>query len=288
MGSARSEFNESFFERNPSFAATSHVVEFTRPLISLGLGYFTFDRHYLDGSRVALTNHAQWIRFYWESGLFRRAVFENWPLQFSNGHILWNWLSREPIYSAAASHGIDNGVTITKRFQQYCDFFHFGALSNNSISDDIIVKNIEYLRRFVSLFEYKMKPLIRAAARDRIFACVSNGRCGQAAAGKVDIDAFEDGLSDLLGKRDTSRFYLGEEFGHRYLTRGEVILLKELTAGASCSEMSEKLNISNGAIDKHIKNIKEKLGCKTLCHLGFVVGRLDAKVMHSFSDKRGG
>lgn len=95
MDVAGSEFDTSFFEKNPSFTATDHVIEFTRPLRSLGLGYFTFDRHYNDGGRIVLTNHEQWIRFYWERGLFKSAIFEISPTQFANGHVLWEWLARE-------------------------------------------------------------------------------------------------------------------------------------------------------------------------------------------------
>jgi DNA-binding CsgD family transcriptional regulator len=284
MDVARSEFDASFFEKNPSFAATSHVIEITRPLSSLGLGYFTFDRHYIDGSRIALTNHAQWIRFYWEHGLFRKAIFEISPTQFANGHVFWEWLNREPIYSAAAEHGVDHGITLTKRHANYCDFFHFGATNNNIINSGTIINNIEKLHKFASIFIYKMKPIIRTAENDRIIACAVDRSCTATNMGKTDLDAFEKGLGNLLGKRDVSRTYLGEEFDHRYLTRAEVLLLEGLLTGASCLEISERLNISSGAVDKHVKNIKEKLCCKTLCQMGFIAGRLGVNAARNLSD----
>jgi DNA-binding CsgD family transcriptional regulator len=284
MDIAQSKFTASFFEKNPSFAATSHVVEFTRPLIALGLSYFTFDRHYYDGGRIVLTNKPGWIRFYWESGLFKKAIFEVAPSQFSNGHIFWEWLNREPIYSAAAMHGIDHGVTLTRRHASHSDFFHFGTANSGAIDSSVVANNIDALHKFASIFEYKMKPLILAAEREKIFASDIDRPCLVEASDNFDLGAFEEKLSDLLGKRDVSRIYLGDEFGHRYLTRGEILLLERLVGGASCAEISERLNISGGAVNKHVKHIKEKLGCKTLCEIGFIVGRLGVGA-HSFSGK---
>lgn len=277
MGEEKNQFSATFFENNPSFTATDQVVEFTRPLTLLGLAYFTFDRHYEDGGRIVLTNNAEWIRFYWESGLYQEAVFENSPTQFSNGHIFWEWLNREPIYSAAALRGIDHGVTLTKKYATHCDFFHFGAINNSSISGDFIFRNLDRLRRFVSIFVHKMNPLIVAAEKDRIFAHLPHLSPGFKAVDDIDLSRFDENMIDLIGKRDFSRIYLGKEFDFNYLTRGEMRLLKDLVAGRSCLEVSHATNISVGAIDKRIKSIKEKLGCKTLCHLGFVSGRLDLK-----------
>jgi len=279
MGVAKTEFSEYFFENNPSFTATDQVVEFTRPLRLLGLAYFTFDRHYADGSRIVLTNHAEWIRFYWESGLYKKAIFENSPAQFSNGHVFWEWLNREPIYSAAALRGIERGVTLTNKYPAHCDFFHFGAINNSSINGDLVLRNMDRLCQFTSIFVHKMKPLIAAAEKDKIFGCLPDSSSGSDLIGNVDFREFNELMIDLVGKRDFSRIYLGEEFDFHYLTRSEIGLLKSLIAGKSCSEISRAGNISVGAIDKRVKSIKEKLGCKTLCHLGFILGRLDLKVI---------
>lgn len=283
-----SKFNDLFFKSNPSFTATNHIIEFTRPLNLLGLGYFTFDRHYADGGRIALTNHAKWIRHYWESGLFSGAVFEAAPMHFMNGHVLWSWLNREPIYSAAALHGIDHGVTLTKRHERYCDFFHFGSSGGETIENEFIMGNIEYLYRFASIFEHKMKYIIKEAEKDRIFSCEFGDNKLIVCEGDGDRNAFEENLRNCLTKRDASRIYLGEEFDYGHLTRGEIILLSEVASGTSCSDVSKKLNISSDAVNKHIKNIKEKLKCKTLCQVGFVVGQLSASSVYPFKLKKEG
>jgi len=285
MGTEPSQFNTSFFETNPSFTATNEVVELTRPLAALGLSYFTFDRHYVDGGRIVLTNHAQWIKHYWKSGLFKRAIFERAPSHFMNGHVLWDWLNREPIYSEAALHGIDHGVTLTKVREHCSDFFHFGAL-NKHITNEFIINNMAYLCKFASVFEHKMKSFIKNAENDKIIPHASNS-IWAATSRAVDItqDAFEDSLLGLLGKREASRIFLGEEFFYGHLTRGEAILIRELVSGASCSDISRRLNISDDAVNKRIKSIKTKLGGKTLCEIGFVAGRLCANALYPVLDR---
>jgi hypothetical protein len=105
--------DESFYKTNPLFTSINIISEFTKPLKVLNMGYFTFDRHYHDNSRISLTNSGDWIKHYWKNKLYEGSIFEKDHLNFSNGHVLWNWLNREPVYSTASLYGIDNGITIT-------------------------------------------------------------------------------------------------------------------------------------------------------------------------------
>lgn len=287
MGIEPSQFHTPLFDRNPSFAATNHVIELTRPLAALGLRYFTFDRHYSDGGRISLTNHAQWIKHYWQSGLFKRAIFEQTPTHFSSGYVLWDWLNREPVYSEAALHGINRGITLTKNHESHCDFFHFGATNDISITNEFIISNLTRLHRFAALFEHKMQAIIKNAEKEKIFPRIaSDNLYTQYSSNDVAHNVFEESLLGLLGKRDASRIYLGEEFDHCHLTRGEAMLIRELSSGVSCSDISKRLNISDDAVNKHIKSIKAKLGVKTLCQLGFIAGQLCANTIPLLTNKK--
>src|SRR3990172_10335885 len=127
------KLSEEFFQSHVTFTSVPDMVEITKPLAAIGLSYFTFDRTYQDGSHLRLTNAGQWIESYYRTELYKRAIFEKDPRLFSNGFVFWSWLNREPIYSAAAEHNIEHGLTIIEKHDQYADFYHFGTARNNFI-----------------------------------------------------------------------------------------------------------------------------------------------------------
>ncbi|PRP72301.1 hypothetical protein BUE93_02360 [Chromobacterium amazonense] len=268
------------YATNPSFTLTNQVIEFSRPLKSFNIDYFTFDRHYKDGSRVALTNSADWIIHYWRKEMFRLAIFESAPDSFSSGHVFWSWLKREPIYSAAAEFGIDNGVTLIEQHHEYCDFFHFGSIHNNALNNDALLRHMPVLQRFCGLFTYKLSDAIALATKHRI---VVPGTASAARPEQINPSMLDTDFSMLLERRDVSRIYLGEAYNNAYLTKKEISLMQRLILGDSCQEAAEQLSISCDAINKHIKNIKDRLNCKSLCQLGFVMGRLSARNLYPFS-----
>ncbi|MGC0153695.1 helix-turn-helix transcriptional regulator [Chromobacterium vaccinii] len=276
-----------FYATNPSFTATDAIIEFTRPLRSLKINYFTFDRHYQDGSRVVLTNAIDWIKHYWRKEMYKLAIFENAPSSFSDGHVFWNWLNREPIYSAAAQFGIDNGVTLIERHDKHCDFYHFGAINDNSVDNEYLMGKMYFLHKFMSLFKYKLQDVIHDASKSRIVLPDFAQANSQIRGSELNHAMLAADFHSLLDRRDVSRIYVGEEFGNAYLTTKELELMRELVKGASCAEASMQLGISSDAVNKHIKNIKDRLNCRSLCQLGFVMGKLSAKNLYPFSIKHG-
>ncbi|KUM01724.1 hypothetical protein KIF53_05760 [Chromobacterium subtsugae] len=274
--------SDAFYATNPSFTATNHIIEFTKPLKILKIDYFTFDRHFKDNSRVVLTNSIDWITHYWRNDMYQHAIFENNPLSFSDGHVFWNWLNREPIYSAASQFGIDNGITMIEKHIDYTDFFHFGSINDNSVNNNYIMSKMGILHQFISLFKYKMQDMISDAGKKRIYVPDFKKSLASIQEGEVNNEIVGLDFYKLINRRDVSRIYLGEEYNNAYLTKKEVELMKELTSGNSCQEASLNLGISSDAVNKHIKNIKDRLNCRTLCQLGFVMGKLSSKNIYPF------
>jgi DNA-binding CsgD family transcriptional regulator len=266
------------FDSNPSFTLTNEIIEFTKPLESVSLNYFTFDRHYTDGSRIVLTNSIDWIRTYWLEKLYEKAIFERDTSKFCNGYIFWSWLNREPVYSAAALYGIDHGITIVEKSDGHCDFFHFGSVNNSRVTNDHILKNIHHLYRFISLFRHRMRDAIAQAEKHRI-RLPEPVEARPIIQETLDERIINSAFDKLSGRRNLERIYLSTG---AYLTKRELDLIRLLTRGWMLSEVADQLRVSEDAINKYIRNIKEKLNCKTLCEVGFVIGKLAATHAYPF------
>ncbi len=275
------QLGEFFYQTHVTFTSVADITLITQPLIPIGLPYFTFDRTYLDGTHLRLTNAGKWIESYYRSDLYKAAIFEKDPRLFCSGYVLWSWLSREPIYSEASRHDIDHGLTIIEKHESYSDFFHFGTTCNHYISPDELIQRIDFLYRFVAYFKQKARPIIIEAENTRIKLIVPNKQKIELNAPNLPFNQQEN-LVDLYKKTDITRFYLGEKFANAYLTRREMDILWLLKDGNKPIEIATQIGISNRTLETHIKNIKLKLGCGTLFELGFVLGTLGLKNIYPF------
>lgn len=257
--------NENFFSSHVTFTSVADITLLSQPLLALGLTYFTFDRTYKDGSHIRLTNAGSWIESYYREKLYNNAIFEKNPSIFRNGHAFWSSLQREPIYSAAAKHDIDHGLTITQIHPEYCDFYHFGTRCQNYISRHALESHLQFLNDFIYLFKVQGKTLIDLADRTRFILPLKSHEVHV-----KDIRNF-NGPEDnhIFEAREIRRLYLGEDFQNAYLTQQEINILAFLRSGKKPVQIAKQLNLSERTVEAHTRNIKAKLKCKSLFSLGF-------------------
>jgi DNA-binding CsgD family transcriptional regulator len=272
--------DDKFYASHVTFTSVCDLVEITQPLTEMGLSYFTFDRTYQDGSHLRLTNAGAWIESYYRTELYKKAIFEKDPKMFSNGYVFWDWLSREPVYSAAAEHNIEHGLTITEKHAEYTDFFHIGTTRDNPISQEKLLAHIDHLHRFIAYFKQKARHLIQEAEATRVILWTPHQT-------EINLHDLNSNLScanitEFLKSTDVSRIYLGEEFNDTYLTRQEITILQLLTDGSKNTKIAKTLNISERTLESHIKHIKEKFKCDTLFELGYRLGKINVQNLYPF------
>jgi len=98
-------------------------------------------------------------------------------------------------------------------------------------------------------------------------------------------DTLVDSQYKHMDPKNSPRIYPGDDFGNSYLTKKEFELVMLLAGGSTTAEAGFKLEISSDTINKHIKNIKEKLNCKTLCEVGFSVGKIASRSAYPFKNQ---
>jgi DNA-binding NarL/FixJ family response regulator len=54
------------------------------------------------------------------------------------------------------------------------------------------------------------------------------------------------------------------------------LLIRELNSSAAAAQ----LGVSNDTVNNHIKNIKNKLNCGTLCELGFAMSKIGGGITY--------
>ena len=273
------EPDENFYRNHVTFTSVAEIKKISEPLRKIGISYFTFDRTYKDGSHVRLTNAGKWIESYYRQKLYDVAIFEKDPKLFSDGHVLWSLLKREPVYSAAGEHDIDHGLTITQTHATYCDFYHFGSTCKNYISPDALISQISYLHAFIVHFTDRAHTLINQSENTRFILPIKS--LTQIHLNSVKNENF---LSrDIIKRPEIMRLYLGDEFDNMHLTRKEIEILVMLSRGKKTVEIAKLCDVSNKTVENHTKHIKDKFKCTTLCELGLKIYKLNIEHIFPFS-----
>lgn len=276
------DIDEKFFRSHITFTSVSEITEIAKPLSSLGFTYFTFDRHYSDNSRICLTNSGKWIEHYWRSGLYKEAVFEKDPMNFFNGYVFWNWLKREPIYSAAADHDIDHGITFTEVGKEYSDFYHFGTSRQHPMSHENIMRLMNPIHRFIAHFKQRTEKLVSKASAEKNLFPVYGEERKRIKSSDLNEQLHQGNLSEFLKSTEITKLFLGEKFNHRYLTRKEVHVVSALIENGTLQSASNAIGLSRNTFDFHINNIKCKLECDTLFQLGCKIGAITERNIYPF------
>jgi DNA-binding CsgD family transcriptional regulator len=254
--------DEGFYQNHITFTSVDVIKEMLKELSELGITYFTFDRTYTDGAHLRLTSAGEWVEYYYRQKLYDMAIFEKTPAMFTNGVLFWSWLKREPVYSKAALHDIDHGLTIVQSHRLYCDFFHFGTYVNNPIPEATLLSQLDCLHKFIAVFKQKARDLIKKAEAARFILPTKLNT-------KFEIkDVVAANNLSALKQGEIKRFYLGDEFGDEYLTGKEMQIMLHLCNGNKLVDVAKMLFISEKTAETHIGNIKSKLKCRTMFELG--------------------
>lgn len=260
--------DEDFYKNHITFTSVGIIKDLLKDLNKIGINYFTFDRTYTDGSHLRLTSAGEWVEYYYRQKLYEVAIFEKNPAMFTKGVIFWSWLNRDPIYTKAALHDIDHGLTIVQPHHVYCDFFHFGTSVDTPISEADMFAQLDLLHTFIAIFKQKTQVLIKKAGASR-FILPTKANTEFKIKDVVGTNNFE-----ILSQGKIRRFYLGDEFGDEYLTGKEMQVLLHLCNGKKLVDTAKMLFISEKTVETHIGNIKNKLQCRTMFELGAVTQHL--------------
>lgn len=216
---------------------------------------FNFIRLYSNGNAFYLCDNYEWLNYYLSHGYPAIGAFEQNTSLRSNEFVLWSALDdKDPIvvYSRELFN-IKYGITLIRKFKEGFDFFNFGTANNSLSAFNIITSQLNDLNKFIDTFYDRSKSLILTME-------------------KTPLNLKELKCEPLSS--DVKKIYLGPMYNYSHLTEKEVSYLKNLTDGMTIPEIANLWNISPRTIEKHLENIKHKLGCRTQCELGYMVAKL--------------
>lgn len=228
------------------YSSSPEINEIIKPLTDFfGLSSFVYQKNFLDGSEIRLSNQPKWIHHFYANKLYQKSVFETHPQRFEKTHIIWAALPQHKgVLKEAREFNIDHGITFVEPCSDGCEFFFIGTTSDKPEVMAHYLNNIDILERFLVYFRDKAAPLIKEAHQHRL---------------TIPNKFIEAPQTNLIGNFDRSAFLQAINIKHPFTPR-EIACIELLLKGYTLKMIAQELDISVRTVETHLDHIKNKVG----------------------------
>lgn len=248
---------------HPAIMFASQVAEICQPLNQIDVTFFSHVRSFEDGTISILCNRPEVAVACAESQLYHNARYTKPPKYYHSGYYVWNNDNRTENEEAHSmllrKHDICHGLTIIRREEQFCDFFHFASSPKNSHINNFYVNNLEAFNKFADYFLDKAQQLIRITERSKI----------KVTPEQQDLSQIQQTVKSTQSQRQFLK-----HISQNNLAKNNISLSKRqkdclywLLKGKTAAETALILNLSQRTVESYINHIKIKFQCSTKSEL---------------------
>lgn len=260
-----------FPKNSLALTACDDIGAICAPLRELGAHHFNYLRIYPDGSRINLSNNAQWIEYFYAKKLYEIGTFDSDPALYSKAYIVFPKMDENIILLDAHKYfNLSHASMFILPALNYCEFFYFSGHKDEPLKNKLYLQHEDLLERFIFYFKDRAKRIIAAADRDRIKLPLSDKE--RTVNDLNDLSLFiKNDVSDLRKKfiRQTpiKHYYL--PLGNREISLSdrEIECLLLTVKGYSAADIAASLYRSSRTIEVHLANIKTKFRCRSKLEL---------------------
>lgn len=245
--------------------------ELCEPLKSFGIHHVTYQKKFLDGTRVSLSNEPEWIADYYNLGLYESSLFEERPE---------NYIAEYQIFTGeycdlqVHKHGREkfnstSTITITQPQKDGCEFYFFGASPDNKTAIHYLSNHMEILHHFILYVKDRGVTLLKKAMNHKItLPELAEAYLREKAASKAAEKKFYASLQSAREKFfQTTHVYqyvfeAGENMGTK-LSNREIDCIYFLLHNKTAKETAREMNISHRTVEFYLEGIRIKLNCES-------------------------
>jgi DNA-binding CsgD family transcriptional regulator len=152
-----------------------------------------------------------------------------------------------------------NGIAIINKQDNYCEFVSFMGSSKDAHLLNFCINNINFLKDFISYFQYVFKKQIVLAEKHK-FTLPDYEKDNKSKPPFFALQADSEYFAEKI-----KMFLLKKRIGS--LSNREIYIIDNLAAGETAKQIGMKANISYRTVEKHIEHIKDKLNCRNTAAL---------------------
>lgn len=104
--------------------ASREMRELIAPLRKYNITYFTYNKNYVDRSRIRLTTHEHHLKAFLENEYYKTGNIDAYPQLYLNQVALFSTLKNQSLVEWAKNEfNVDNGIYIVRKSELYTEFF---------------------------------------------------------------------------------------------------------------------------------------------------------------------
>ena len=163
----------------------------------------------------------------------------------------WEDDVNNPVAKEGINFNIDKRFTIVKKFEDYREFYGFGAVTGVDITTNYYLQNIKFFEKFIIFFKIRSVQLIKLYSKEKIYIPPQDIILPKA---QNSEDIFD---SNFINEFNLNKLIINDIS----LTRREVDCLKLFLKGFTTKKIASILKKSPRTVETQIDSIKTKLNC---------------------------
>jgi DNA-binding CsgD family transcriptional regulator len=225
----------------------------------IGITYFNYIKIYNhDCSREMLTNRPEWTDHFYKNALYNSVGAIDIEHLIPKGYFLWSEMdAKDAVYQQGREFfNIDNGISFVVKRNDTTLLYIFAADRDNNTINNFYAGNIDLLQRFIHYFTNQAQPLIKEAAKNRVYLSTPQ----EINLERVNNIILTDSLrNEFLKKTEVARYYLLNESDSLYLTKKQADYASLFIKGLSAKQIARKMDVSFRTVEGHLQDIKVKI-----------------------------
>jgi DNA-binding CsgD family transcriptional regulator len=233
----------------------------------LGITFFSHTRIFDDGSRIDLHNNAQMIEefYFGKDRIYEFYTPEINPKDSEDDVLLLDNLKDNMSFQfLREGYNIAHMLVKIEKNPSYCDVWNFGTTRDNKNISNIYINHLDILTLFTYYYRDQCHNLIKKCLSDPIIIKSSSPSTPPASWNTNQL--LLDDVRQTI-KKKTHRYYINNLSNDSYLTDAEISCCFWICRGKTNDEIAIATNRSRRTIEKHVENMKNKLGASNRTHL---------------------
>jgi len=175
-------------------------------------------------------------------------------------------LYKRGLHDGQVFFNLDHMFLVLEWNNFYWDYYVFSTYLNNVSIVNFYINELELIRKFISNFKIAAKKYLEPSIILTSPLKIEHGDHLLDAIEKVQPSGLTD-YNKHLRKIMPEKFLIGDTTSKNYLSKQEFFCLNKLAHGATAKSIANSIHISHRTVEKHIQNMKDKLGCHTKLQL---------------------
>jgi DNA-binding CsgD family transcriptional regulator len=259
-------------DRHFFMTSGNELKHMAKPLEKINITGFGFSRLNADGIDDSLSTCPEALKLFVEEKYYKHVYFGNVE-QYNDCVVSWHELGEDNEQVAKFlgeqrnQFGVENGITIVKRFDDMVEFYYFFSRIGNELNTNVYLSNMDYLYGFIDYFNDVGAELKKESAKHGTY--YPNAKDNSLLT-RVDLNqSFKSDAVSNVEFETMLKFYR--------LTPREHECIHWLSLGKTYEDVGMILSISSRTVKAHVQSIKAKLSCSTQFQLGKMFGWFSRK-----------